>query len=71
MVIVGENGPLEVAMQCLIQQRGMLALSSVWNADDLQKQVNLWIYSAGQTISQLLLCLVIEVKSCQFLLTVV
>ncbi|XP_023692733.2 monofunctional C1-tetrahydrofolate synthase, mitochondrial isoform X1 [Paramormyrops kingsleyae] len=40
VVIVGENGPLEVAMQCLIQQRGMLALSSVWNADDLQKQVS-------------------------------
>ncbi|XP_015204727.2 monofunctional C1-tetrahydrofolate synthase, mitochondrial isoform X2 [Lepisosteus oculatus] len=38
VVIVGENGPLEIALQCLIQRKGGVALSSVWKADMLPKQ---------------------------------
>ncbi|XP_036405633.1 monofunctional C1-tetrahydrofolate synthase, mitochondrial [Megalops cyprinoides] len=38
-VILGENGPLEVALQGLLHSREMVVLSSLWNADSLQKQV--------------------------------
>ncbi|KAI1897632.1 hypothetical protein AGOR_G00085270 [Albula goreensis] len=38
-VIVGENGSLEVALQGLMQAREIMVLSSSWNTDSLQKQV--------------------------------
>ncbi|XP_035276072.1 monofunctional C1-tetrahydrofolate synthase, mitochondrial isoform X1 [Anguilla anguilla] len=38
-VIVGENRPLEVALQGLMQARGMAVVSSSWSTDSLQKQV--------------------------------
>ncbi|KAJ8270598.1 hypothetical protein GJAV_G00116920 [Gymnothorax javanicus] len=38
-VIVGENRPLEVALHCLLQARGMVVVSSTWNTERLQKQV--------------------------------
>ncbi|XP_061097568.1 monofunctional C1-tetrahydrofolate synthase, mitochondrial [Conger conger] len=38
-VIVGENRALELALQVLMQARGMVVVSSAWNAESLQKQV--------------------------------
>ncbi|KAJ8409704.1 hypothetical protein AAFF_G00217630 [Aldrovandia affinis] len=38
-VILGGHGPLEVALQGLMQEREMMVLSSAWNTDSLQKQV--------------------------------
>ncbi|MBN3308003.1 C1TM protein, partial [Amia calva] len=39
VLIVGESGPLEVALQCLIQRKGGVVLSPGWKADIPQKQV--------------------------------
>ncbi|XP_029109030.1 monofunctional C1-tetrahydrofolate synthase, mitochondrial isoform X2 [Scleropages formosus] len=38
-LILGNSGALEVALQCLIQRRGMLVLTSGWKVASLQKQV--------------------------------
>ncbi|XP_030627139.1 monofunctional C1-tetrahydrofolate synthase, mitochondrial [Chanos chanos] len=38
-LIIGVEGPLKVALQCLMQKDGMVVQSSHWNSDNLQKQV--------------------------------
>ncbi|KAJ8355728.1 hypothetical protein SKAU_G00185220 [Synaphobranchus kaupii] len=52
-VIVGENRPLELVLQSLMQARGMFVLSSTWTTDSLQKQVLqadvIVLASAGRT----------------------
>uniref|UniRef100_A0A671WK36 formate--tetrahydrofolate ligase n=1 Tax=Sparus aurata TaxID=8175 RepID=A0A671WK36_SPAAU len=40
VLLVGEDGPLGVALQCLIERSGMVALKSQWRSKSLQTQVN-------------------------------
>uniref|UniRef100_A0A671WMK5 formate--tetrahydrofolate ligase n=1 Tax=Sparus aurata TaxID=8175 RepID=A0A671WMK5_SPAAU len=39
VLLVGEDGPLGVALQCLIERSGMVALKSQWRSKSLQTQV--------------------------------
>ncbi|XP_058880106.1 monofunctional C1-tetrahydrofolate synthase, mitochondrial-like isoform X2 [Acipenser ruthenus] len=48
VLIVGENGPLEAALQCLIQRKGGVAMSCVWNSQNLQKQADIVVLTNGK-----------------------
>ncbi|KAK6489055.1 monofunctional C1-tetrahydrofolate synthase [Huso huso] len=48
VLIVGENGPIEVALQCLIQRKGGVAMSCVWNSNNLQKQADIVVLTNGK-----------------------
>ncbi|XP_050927817.1 LOW QUALITY PROTEIN: monofunctional C1-tetrahydrofolate synthase, mitochondrial [Lates calcarifer] len=39
VLLVGGEGPLGLALQCLIERRGMAALKSNWSSESLQRQV--------------------------------
>uniref|UniRef100_UPI0037E87491 monofunctional C1-tetrahydrofolate synthase, mitochondrial n=1 Tax=Semicossyphus pulcher TaxID=241346 RepID=UPI0037E87491 len=39
VLLVGDEGPLGVALQCLIERSGMVALKSHWSSKSLQRQV--------------------------------
>ncbi|XP_047429789.1 monofunctional C1-tetrahydrofolate synthase, mitochondrial [Mugil cephalus] len=39
VLLVGGEGPLQLALQCLIERSGMVALRSRWDSQDLQTQV--------------------------------
>ncbi|XP_070843360.1 monofunctional C1-tetrahydrofolate synthase, mitochondrial [Chaetodon trifascialis] len=39
VLLVGGEGPIGVALQCLIERSGMVALKSHWTSNSLQKQV--------------------------------
>lgn len=40
VLLVGEDGPLGVALQCLIERSGMVTLKSQWRSKSLQTQVS-------------------------------
>ncbi|RXM34127.1 Monofunctional C1-tetrahydrofolate synthase, mitochondrial [Acipenser ruthenus] len=48
VLIIGENGPIEAALQCLIQRKGGVAMSCVWNSNNLQKQADIVVLTNGK-----------------------